>query len=144
MPPIQTVPQVTGNLTATVLDPAGTAPTEIIRRGDGFRVNAQWRLDGFGVPFINPAFRWRLRLRVESLGGGFEGDLPIPPGPPVIEPFVPVSGHVYNRTIVVGPIPVTVATGAYKLVVLLNMQDGAGNELPLAGFQEGPTLMFIV
>lgn len=63
-------------LTASVRDPAGGAPINVIRRTDPWRVRCEWYIDGPGAAALTG--KWRLALLGEGQGPGIEFEQPAP------------------------------------------------------------------
>jgi hypothetical protein len=67
---------VNGQLNATVVDPVGDAPTNVIRRSDPFEVRCEWFVDGPLAPALGG--KWRVELLGEGQGPAIEFELPGP------------------------------------------------------------------
>jgi len=63
-------------LTASVRDPAGGPPINVIRRTDPWRVRCEWYIDGPGAATLTG--HWRLALLGEGQGPGIEFEQPAP------------------------------------------------------------------
>ena len=63
-------------LVASVRDPAGGPPINVIRRTDPWRVRCEWYIDGPGAGVL--AGKWRLALLGEGQGPGIEFEQPAP------------------------------------------------------------------
>ncbi len=140
--PIEIVPgPMTGTLTATVLDPNGVPPGNIIRTSDNWNVKVQWTLKGTGAAFVTKDERWLLRIFVESIGPGPEAL--VPPGVTVNAKGGMDQAYDYMFTF---PPNADMArpdySGVYKLIVVLTLTDDDGHPLPIAGFFEGPVIQF--
>jgi hypothetical protein len=68
--------QVNGQLQAVVADPAGDAPTNVIRRSNPFEVRCEWFVDGPLAPALGG--RWRVELLGDGQGPAIEFELPAP------------------------------------------------------------------
>ena len=117
--------------TLDIIDPMGN-PSLVIEKNTGFSINLVWSLSGSAVPFLGGT--WTVRALVESIGGGFEGQI----GPTQV---IPVNGStVYNATVVVppGPFSAPPRDTVYKLVMLISHTGVNGVKTIMAGFGEGP------
>lgn len=133
----QTLP-LSGNITATVLDPLGQVPqSHIIQIADPWQVRVRWNVAGDAVTTFAPTAQWRIRIAVESLGPGLEANVG-----EIVEPVgAPAASHSYDRTVnISGSFP-GLTPGAYKLVTVMTLENG-GLPCPLAGFIEGPVVQF--
>ena len=128
-----------GTMTAHVHDPAGIQPpSTIIQTDDPWNIVVEWSIDDAIAPFLGGD--WHVRVFVESIGPGFEGqvgptvDVPLashPPGPP----------RNYSATVNVAA--GFLAAGSYKIVALLNY-DMLAVPLEMAAFHEGPIVQIYV
>ncbi|MEV7013082.1 hypothetical protein [Streptosporangium sp. NPDC051022] len=110
-----------GAIEATVVDPGGN-PTDIVRRGDAWKIDAKWRLTGALVEMI--CGTWQLRVVADPLG----------PGSPVVVarpdvPLTPATGT-YGDLI---DLQNQLTPATYQLIVELGYTTGAGNPGTLAG-----------
>jgi hypothetical protein len=107
----------------------------IIDSKDAWSINVSWTTSGFLAPAIGG--NWQVRAFLESMGGGFEGQV----GATV---SVAAAGPLNkNATINVPPantIP-GLTPGAYKLVVTLTHVNPAPTGV--AGYEEGTILQFV-
>lgn len=141
MPFESVIQPITGDFKILVQDPNGVDPdTTILRATDAWQVVANWSISGAAAAAIDASKTWHLSIRLESMGGGFEG--------PVAHVRVPaVGGAVQNYTE-----PITIAANRalakdvdsqlYKLVAVLTLTQGVTEPLPIAAYQEGPMLQF--
>ncbi len=142
-------PQVSGNLTCSVLDLGTVAPGNIIDRNVGFRLVVDWKMTGVG--WKNYAGTWVLNAYVESMGPGPEAPLLTQPYKVAFDPSTPNYHWEHDFKKITPPVPpeqddIPVA-GVYNLVVVLTSlaPDGtpglfaAFEELPMLQFYDGPT-----
>lgn len=125
-------PQLAGDITAQVLDPAGiTPPEKIIRENDPWAVKANWHIQGPVAPIVGGD--WKVSVYAESMGPGAEANLGSQNV--AVNSAPPPSPRNYTATINVpaGTLP----AGVYRLVTVLNYSN-LGVPQEIAGFAEGP------
>ncbi|GAA2208147.1 hypothetical protein GCM10009850_036050 [Nonomuraea monospora] len=115
---------LSGRFEATVVDP-GSAPTEIVRAGQPWRVDLEWEITGLLVPSL--AGTWHVQLDIDPSGGGVESQHP---ATPVARPLTPANG-LYTEQFVMQNV---LAPGNYELVANLTYTDAIGAPSPLGGF----------
>ena len=116
-----------------IVESAGQqAPTNIIDRTKPYIVRVTVSLTGSLVPFL-AGQHFITVARVESIGGGFEGNI----GSPISTVITPVgSSWTATIDIVCPPAgPAGIDEGVYELVVLLRTFNVAGTPLGLTGYQ---------
>lgn len=131
---------VTGSIQIAVLDPHGITPTPIIRRGDGWRLHAEWELNGPLVVMLDG--EWRFQAYLESFGPQpeimcvnetidfSEGIDPTDPQKLVYEKDYDIPGNVPAED------------GVYRIVGVLTCRTPSDTPGPFAGFDMGPMLQF--
>lgn len=132
-------PALSGAIGANVLSP-GPNPTTILNVNTPWTIQLNWSISGFLVSALGGD--WRAQAFLESMGGGFEGQVAGPVVIPVTS--VPVVGNTrsYAQALAV-PANAAIGAGAYKLVLTITHVN-AGTPTQLAAYVEGPILQFIV
>ncbi len=135
---------ITGTITATVENPAGVAPTNIVRMNTPWQVKVDWTLDGSGLNML--AGSWNVTVVVEGIGNIFEGIVGTNNAIQIPEALVnggtaTATGLAYTCTIPVAANLVPDA-GVYKLVTIITSLTAAGAPGSFAGFEEGPMVQF--
>ena len=131
-----------GNITASVHEHGGVAPTTIIRTDTSWAVNINWSLLGTNWQMIGGT--WHVHVNLESMGPGPELSLVDFADPACMNaPLPSVDGQYFCHF----DVPAGVATAAhqgtaYKLVVLLTYRNLLGQPGPIAAYYEGPILQF--
>jgi hypothetical protein len=130
---------VTGNVSVTVLDPAGIAPTTIIQTDHAWQVRVDWFIDGAVAPFIGG--KWKVRVYAESLGNGEEKqigdtmDVDLNTTPPLPTP------RNYSTTVNIPKFSDDALkgldAGLYRLMTAV-LYENLLVPLEMAGFEEGP------
>jgi hypothetical protein len=122
---------LSADITAVALLDNDGNPNRVIDTDTGFKVRVDWSISGSMVPLLGGD--WQVRLLVESIGSGFEGQ--------VGAATVPLDGSTnYSTTIAVGPgvpPPPPGPDTVYKLVALIS-HTNFGVKSEMAGFGEGP------
>lgn len=130
---------VTGNVSLTVLDPSGIAPTTIIQTDHAWQVRVNWFINGVVAPFIGG--KWKVRVFAESMGNGAEkqiGDtmeVDLNSTPPLPTP------RNYTTTLNIPRFADDAVKGLdkglYRLTTAV-LYENLLVPLEMAGFQEGP------
>lgn len=127
---------LSGALTLLQVFDSGPNPNTVVRRAEAWSVRIDWNISGGIAPAIGGD--WRVNLLLESMGGGFEGQVattivPVSAAPPAF-----VRNYTTTLNIPGGTVP---TQGVYKLVVAILHQNG-GVPTRMAGFEEGPLVQF--
>jgi hypothetical protein len=127
-----------GNIQPLVVVEPGQPPATIIDRGAPFTISVNVSLNGSLVPFLAGA-HFVTQARIESLGGGFEGNI----GPAVSTTVNPV-GLSWSAVINIPCVPVGsfqppgspayIQEGVYDLAVLLRLYNSANVPLGVTGY----------
>ncbi|MFN0091223.1 MAG: hypothetical protein ACKVWR_13285 [Acidimicrobiales bacterium] len=129
------VPAVTADLDAVidsiVLTDLDGNPNSVIDRNVGFRVRADWHLDGTLKSMI--AGTWTVRMFVESMGPGPEAQLGSATVPLGANPNYTATINVAPNALPAGPPD----SGVYKLVMVIT-HEAFGVKSEMAGFGDGP------
>jgi hypothetical protein len=129
-----------GTMSANVLS-GGPDPTTILTVGTPWAIHVKWSISGFVMPALGGT--WQVRAFLESMGPGFEGQ--VPPGftLPVPVTSVPIvaGSRTYDNVLAVPANP-AIGVGPYKLVVTLTHVNGTVSTT-LAAYIDGPILQFI-
>ena len=120
-------------LVASVEDPAGGAPTNVIRLGDPWQVRCEWYIDGPGAATLTG--NWRVALIGEGQGPGVEVVQQLPP-------LIPLDGRTgpanpYVLLIALPPNGIDLLgrpQAVLDLTVALTHVDGSGAPGSLAAF----------
>lgn len=107
----------------------------IIDVRDSWTVRVAWNTSGFLAPAIGG--NWQVRAFLESMGGGFEGQV----GPTVSVPATGGLNKVANIPVPPANSFPNMAAGAYKLVVTLTHTNP--NPTGIAGYEEGTIVQFV-
>jgi hypothetical protein len=127
---------LTGALTTLQVFDAGPNPNTVIRRAEAWSVRVEWNISGGIAPAIGGD--WRVNVLLESMGGGFEGQVatqivPVSAAPPAV-----IRNYSATLNIPGGLVP---QAGVYKLVVAI-LHQNLGLPTRMAGFEEGPLMQF--
>lgn len=131
-----------GNISATVHEHGGVAPTTVIRTDTDWAVNIEWELLGLNWQMIGGT--WHVHVNLESMGPGPELSLFDAVNPAACNDSLPsVDGRYFCHF----DVPAGVATAdhqgtPYKLVVTITYFNLLGNPGPMAAYFEGPILQF--
>jgi hypothetical protein len=134
-----------GTLSAAVRDPAGLKPSRtIIQIPDAWAVRVQWTVSGMLAGVVTESTTWHVRVYLESLGVGLEDEVG---KADVLGNSVALSSSGERSYDITIPVPgnlVGLTAGAYKMVTVLTLDNGAtpATPLPIAGYVEGPVLQF--
>jgi Domain of unknown function (DUF4332) len=121
------------HLVASVRDPSGQAPTNVIRHGDPWMVRCVWYVDGPGAGSL--AGRWRVELLGEGQGPAIEVELPAPALITLDGRTGPANPYVLAFNVPAGSIALLGRPQAVlDLTVALTYLDPAGTPGPLAAF----------
>lgn len=139
------VPSITlnGAISASVHEHGGEAPATIIKFGTPWAANVSWSLTG--SPLVSGT--WHLHVNLESIGPGPDLTLFDGTDPACMSQAFPNATGTYFCHFDVAGDAVALADIPHqglpmKLVVVLTAQDNLGNPAPIAGYVEGPVLMF--
>jgi hypothetical protein len=134
-------PLFSGTISTVVFSP-GPNPTTIVTVNTPWNIRVDWSVTGFTVSGLGG--EWQVRGFLESMGPGFEGQVPPAPAPAVQVTSVPLIGGItrnYTQVLAVPANPAILA-GPYKLVVTIT-HTNAGIPTTYAAYIEGPILQFI-
>jgi hypothetical protein len=122
-------PSIDGTLSATIVDVASNAPSNVIPQDKEWRIDCVWFLNAAGVVVGG---NWGLQAVIEGLGTAPEFQTP--------RLVVPIDGRVfpstYNQSITFPP-PQDIGTedaALFKVGVALTYRTPAGTPGPLAAF----------
>jgi hypothetical protein len=122
-------------LTASVRDPAGGPPINVIRRSDPWRVRCEWYIDGPGAGGL--AGKWRLALLGEGQGPGIEFEQPAPTLIPLDGRTGPANPYVFAFQLAAGAINLLGRPQAVlDLTVALTHVSGSGAPGSIAAFAD--------
>ena len=122
-------------LTASVRDPAGGPPINVIRRSDPWRVRCEWYIDGPGAAALTG--KWRLALLGEGQGPGIEFELPAPSLIALDGRTGPANPYVFAFQLAPGAINLQGRPQAVlDLTVALTHVSGAGTPGSIAAFAD--------
>lgn len=136
---------LTGNISATIHEHGGVAPSTVIKAGTPWSVHIDWEMTGTNWHMV--AGNWHVHVNLESIGPGPEISLfdfadpncqnqPLPSADGTYSCHFDVPGNVFDPSIVPHQ------GLAMKLVVLLTYVDPLGHRGPIAAYWEGPVLQF--
>ena len=122
-------------LTASVRDPAGGPPINVIRRTDPWRVRCEWYIDGPGAATLTG--KWRLALLGEGQGPGIEFEQPAPSLIALDGRTGPANPYAFAFQLAPGAINLLGRPQAVlDLTVALTQVSGAGTPGSLAAFAD--------
>ena len=122
-------------LTASVRDPAGGPPINVIRRSDPWRVRCEWYIDGPGAAAL--AGHWRLALLGEGQGPAIEFEQPAPSLIALDGRTGPANPYVFAFHLAPGAIDLlTRPQAVLDLTVALTHISGTGVPGSLAAFAD--------
>jgi hypothetical protein len=122
-------------LVASVRDPAGGPPINVIRRGDPWLVRCEWYIDGPGAATLTG--RWRLALLGEGQGPGIEFDQPAPTLIALDGRTGPANPYVFAFHLAPGAVELLGRPQAVlDLTVALSYVSGSGAPGSLAAFAD--------
>jgi predicted flap endonuclease-1-like 5' DNA nuclease len=122
-------------LTASVRDPAGGPPINVIRRTDPWRVRCEWYIDGPGAAALTG--KWRLALLGEGQGPGIEFEQPAPSLIALDGRTGPANPYVFAFDLGPGAINLLGRPQAVlDLTVALTHVSGAGTPGSIAAFAD--------
>jgi predicted flap endonuclease-1-like 5' DNA nuclease len=122
-------------LTASVRDPAGGPPINVIRRTDPWRVRCEWYVDGPGAAALTG--KWRLALLGEGQGTGIEFEQPAPSLIALDGRTGPANPYVFAFDLAPGAINLLGRPQAVlDLTVALTHVSGAGTPGSIAAFAD--------
>jgi hypothetical protein len=122
-------------LTASVRDPAGGPPINVIRRSDPWLVRCEWYIDGPGAAALTG--KWRLALLGEGQGPGIEFEQPAPSLIALDGRTGPANPYVFAFQLAPGAINLLGRPQAVlDLTVALTHVSGAGTPGSLAAFAD--------
>jgi hypothetical protein len=122
-------------LTASVRDPAGGPPINVIRRTDPWRVRCEWYIDGPGAGALTG--KWRLALLGEGQGPGLEFEQPAPALIALDGRTGPANPYVFAFHLAPGAIDLLGRPQAVlDLTVALTYVSGTGAPGSLAAFTD--------
>jgi hypothetical protein len=123
------------HLDASVRDPSGQAPTNVIRHADPWMVRCVWYVDGPGAGSL--AGRWRVELLAEGQGPAIEVELPAPGLIALDGRTGPANPYVFAFHLPAGAVPLMGRPQAVlDLTVALTYLEPAGPPGGLAAFAE--------
>ncbi len=127
---------LSGTLNALQVFDSGPNPNTVIRRSEAWSVRLDWSISGGIAPALGGD--WEVKVLLESMGGGFEGQIATTNVPVASAP--PAVNRAYTATLNLagGTVP---NDGVYKLVVAILHRNG-GVPTRMAGFAEGPFVEF--
>jgi hypothetical protein len=124
--------------TLTVVDPSGV-PTNILDADQPFEIRVEWSISTSTALTLGSG-NWFVSVYAESQGPGPEQQV----GATV--PVALTGGTNFSATVNVpaGQLPAESTTppvsGVYKLVTIINHQNGLGNDTEVSGFEELPII----
>lgn len=124
--------------TVTVVDPSG-APTNILDADQPFQLVIDWSIDPSTALTLGSG-TWSVSVYAESQGPGPEKQVGLTVPVPL------TGGTTFSATVNVlaGELPAESTTpprsGVYKLVTIVNHQNGLGLDTEVAGFEEIPVI----
>jgi hypothetical protein len=122
-------------LTASVRDPAGGPPINVIRRTDPWRVRCEWYIDGPGAAALTG--KWRLALLGEGQGTGIEFEQPAPSLIALDGRTGPANPYVFAFDLAPGAINLLGRPQAVlDLTIALTHVSGAGTPGSIAAFAD--------
>ena len=122
-------------LTASVRDPAGGPPINVIRRTDPWSVRCEWYIDGPGAAALTG--KWRLALLGEGQGPGIEFEQPAPSLIALDGRTGPANPYVLSFNLAPGAINLLGRPQAVlDLTVALTHVTGAGTPGSIAAFAD--------
>ena len=122
-------------LTASVRDPAGGPPINVIRRTDPWRVRCEWYIDGPGAGAVTG--KWRLALLGEGQGPAIEFEQPAPTLIALDGRTGPANPYVFAFHLAPGAIGLLGRPQAVlDLTVALTYVSGTGTPGSLAAFTD--------
>ena len=130
-------------LEVTVLDP-DLDPNQVLQDDQEWSVKARWKVSGLCAPGLGGD--WKLLVKLESIGEGFEGIAQTKIVP--VSDVAPDATRTYETTITM-PKPVDLPgfiAGTYKMVLVIthsNTGGGVTKRTRMAGFNDGPLLEFV-
>jgi len=114
------------------------APQTVIRTDQAWALVVHFEVIGAATPLIHG--QWRIEGYLESMGPGGEFEVP--------EGAAAMGQAVYNLTLNVPAGLVALAPGEastpFKLTMTLTAVDELGHHWPMAGYDEGPIILFFV
>jgi hypothetical protein len=138
-----------GDISVVVKDTDDT-PNEVLQLNKDWSVDVDWHLLGPAVTAIDGD--WLLKVSMESLGEGYEGniqgkdilDKDLPPIEIELEAQVvdsTLTDRHWKKTVKAGP-SIPNVPGVYKVVALVSYQTEWDIPLPMAGFAEADLISF--
>ena len=115
----------------------------VLPRNAPWSIKVNWEISGNCAMLVGGD--WKVRVTLESMGKGFEGELKAESEP--VNSVPPIATRTYEKTIDL-PAPDTIPNfiaGAYKLVVVINHSISAGGvtkQTRMTGFYESYLLEF--
>lgn len=133
---------MTGAITELGVYDQDDDPNHVLELGRNWSVYVKWTLKDDPQNHLVASLRgtWEVKVKLESIGEGFEGQV----GKTAV---VPLDGRTtpYDQRIKISnqPDPTDPKNeGAFMLVVLITFKNPAGQPQPMAGYREGPVLQF--
>jgi hypothetical protein len=130
-----------GRIEATVLDPNGVSPYNIIQIDDDWTVRIKWAIEGSLKSMI--CGTWCVHVHLESIGKGPELSLP-DPYREIEVPLDPCGNGEYYYDFLVrkGQITADYCSTPYKVVATVTYKNPCHKPGPMAGFVEFGVLQF--
>jgi hypothetical protein len=130
-----------GRIEATVMDPNGVAPYNIIQIDDDWIVRIKWAIEGSLKSMI--CGTWCLHLHLESIGKGPELSLPDPYAE-IEVPLDPCGNgeYCYDFRVRRGTVTSLHCGTPYKVVATVTYKNPCHKPGPMAGFVEFGVLQF--
>lgn len=140
-----------GEVRNIVVTDQDSTPNRVLQKNLPWSVEVNWHIDGNGATSL--AGEWRVQLKLESMGDGFEGTIP---GADITKTLADVEPgmstvthrhwkHVFNNlgtTFLDPPLNNGVEEGVFRLILIITYKDQFATPLAMAGSLEGPLLTF--
>ena len=133
------VDHLSGDIDVEILD-QDDDPNHVLEITMPWKVQVDWRL--FGPIAAAIGGTWEVKVFVESIGQGFEGEVgSATKALTDLEAGSSVTNRKY-QTIINVPANTPPNTGVYKPVVLITYKNDSGDIMAMAGFSEAPLINF--
>jgi len=141
--------ELRGEVRDIVVSDQDNTPNRALQKDMPWNVEVNWHVTGSGSPALGGT--WRVQLKLESMGEGFEGSIA-----ETIKNYTDVevaqstSIHRHWKHVFVNldtkfldpPLNNGVEEGIFRLILLITYKDPLGHPAAMAGSMEGPLLTF--
>lgn len=132
-----------GNVVTIKVTDKDATPNHVLEKGTPWDVEVEWHVHGVGADSIGG--EWKIQLKLESLGKGFEGD--VAETTKNYTDVMPAKSSSVHRhwgvkfSDLADPLPAD-EEGVYRLIILITYKNPTGIPGAMAGAIEGPILTF--